>query len=198
MNTTYTYQPHILEETCRGLECYDLRDEMLNNRELELTGPVDTDSVSVLIRSLLYLQKKDSKSPITLYINSPGGEVSSGLALYDTMQAVTCPIRTVCVGSAASMAAILFIAGNQRDMLPHSRVMIHDPLIQGNGITGNALNVYSKAEDLMRVRKITAEIIARHTGMDIEKVFTLTAHDTYFEAEEAVKAGLADHIIHSF
>ena len=148
--------------------------------------------------------------PITLYINSPGGEVQSGLALYDVMQAVSCPIRTVCLGMAASMGALLFIAGDvqgyaygsllpggagdEREILPHSRIMIHDPLI-GAGAGGSALSVKARADDLMRIRDITAGVIARHSGMSIERVFELTASDTYFEAEEAVEAGLADRVI---
>lgn len=132
--------------------------------------------------------------PITLYINSPGGEVQSGLALYDVMQAVSCPIRTVCLGMAASMGALPFIAGDEREILPHSRIMIHDPLI-GAGAGGSALSVKARADDLMRIRDITAGVIARHSGMSIERVFELTASDTYFEAEEAVEAGLADRVI---
>ena len=131
---------------------------------------------------------------MTLYINSPGGEVQSGLALYDVMRAVSCTIRTVCLGMAASMAALLFIAGDEREILPHSRIMIHDPLI-GEGAGGSALSVKARADDLMRIRDITAGIIARHSGMPLERVFELTASDTYFEAKEAVEAGLADRII---
>ncbi|WP_418866624.1 ClpP family protease [Senegalimassilia anaerobia] len=143
---------------------------------------------------LLHLQRQDPTTPITLYINSPGGEVQSGLALYDVMQAVSCPIRTVCLGMAASMGALLFIAGDEREILPHSRIMIHDPLI-GAGADGSALSVKARADDLMRIRDITAGVIARHSGMSIERVFELTASDTYFEAEEAVDAGLADRVI---
>ncbi len=112
------------------------------------------------------------------------------------MQAVSCPIHTVCLGMAASMAALLFIAGDQREMLPHSRVMIHDPLI-GGGIGGSALSVKARADDLMRIRDITAQVISQHTGMNLEEVFELTAKDTYFEAEEAIANGMADRIITS-
>ena len=164
--------------------------------EIEITGAIDAGSVSTAIRCLLHLQKEDQQLPITLYINSPGGEVQSGLALYDVMQAVSCPIHTVCLGMAASMAALLFIAGDQREMLPHSRVMIHDPLI-GGGIGGSALSVKARADDLMRIRDITAQVISQHTGMNLEEVFELTAKDTYFEAEEAIANGMADRIITS-
>ena len=110
------------------------------------------------------------------------------------MRAVSCPIRTVCLGMAASMAALLFIAGDEREMLPHSRVMIHDPLI-GGGIGGCALSVKARADDLMRIRDITAEVISRHSGMSLEQVFELTSRDTYFEATAAVEAGLADRVV---
>ena len=190
----FVYQPQIIRETAEGLNRLDIRDEMLDQRELELMTSVDVESCAVVIRGLLHLQRQNPTAPITLYINSPGGEVQSGLALYDVMQAVSCPIRTVCLGMAASMGALLFIAGDEREILPHSRVMIHDPLI-GVGAGGSALSVKARADDLMRIRDITAGVIARHSGMSIERVFELTASDTYFEAEEAVEAGLADRVI---
>ena len=190
----FVYQPQIIRETAEGLNRLDIRDEMLDQRVLELMTSVDAESCAVVIRGLLHLQRQDPTMPITLYINSPGGEVQSGLALYDVMQAVSCPIRTVCLGMAASMGALLFIAGDEREILPHSRVMIHDPLI-GAGAGGSALSVKARADDLMRIRDITAGVIARHSGMSIERVFELTASDTYFEAEEAVEAGLADRVI---
>lgn len=190
----FVYQPQIIRETAEGLNRLDIRDEMLDQHVLELMTSVDAESCAVVIRGLLHLQRQDSTTPITLYINSPGGEVQSGLALYDVMQAVSCPIRTVCLGMAASMGALLFIAGDEREILPHSRVMIHDPLI-GAGAGGSALSVKARADDLMRIRDIAAGVIARHSGMSIERVFELTASDTYFEAEEAVEAGLADRVI---
>ena len=171
--STSVYPPQIIEETNLGIQRFDIRDAMLASRELELSGPVDSESVAVIIRGILYLQKVDAAAPITLFINSPGGEVSSGLALYDVMQAASCPIRTVCLGLAASMAALLFIAGDTRDMLPHSRVMVHDPLISG-GVGGSALSVKARADDLMRIRDITAQVIAQHSGMDLEQVFEIT------------------------
>ena len=196
MDQTSTYSPLVMQETSDGLRLYDIRDEMLAAREIEITGAIDAGSVSTAIRCLLHLQKEDQQLPITLYINSPGGEVQSGLALYDVMQAVSCPIHTVCLGMAASMAALLFIAGDQREMLPHSRAMIHDPLI-GGGIGGSALSAKARADDLMRIRDITTQVISQHTGMNLEEVFELTAKDTYFEAEEAIANGMADRIIAS-
>lgn len=196
MSIEFSYTPHALRETCQGTQVIDLRDEMMSRRELELVDEVTAESTIGLIRALRHLELEDPDAPITLYVNSPGGEVQSGLALYDTMQAVSCPVRTVCLGMAASMAAIIFISGDQRDMLPHSRVMIHDPLI-GGGIGGSALSVKATADNLMRTRDITAEIIAKHTGMELDQVFELTSSDTYFEAQEALEAHLADSIINS-
>lgn len=170
---------------------------MLANREVELCGPVDAGSCAVLIRSLLHLQQEDAQAPIRMFINSPGGEVQSGLALYDVMQALNCPVNTICLGMAASMAALIFVSGARREMLPHSRIMIHDPLI-GGGIGGSALSVKARADDLMRIRDITGEVLSRHTGMPLDRVFELTAQDTYFEAEDAIEAGLADAVIASF
>ena len=194
MNLHAYNTPSILCETSAGMSAHSIVDEMLKDREVELVGEIDADMVNSLIRQLRYLQKVDENAEITLFINSPGGEVASGLALYDVMRAIACPIRTVCLGLAASMSALLFIAGNQRDMLPHSRVMIHDPLVAG-GIGGTALSVKARADDLMRTREVTAQIIAEHTGKLLDEVYELTANDTFFEAQEAVEFGLADRVI---
>lgn len=194
MNMNVYNTPRILRETSAGITAYEIEDEMLEDREVELVGEIDAGMVNSLIRQLRYLQKADENGEITLFINSPGGEVSSGLALYDVMRAIKCPIRTVCLGMAASMGALLFMAGDQRDMLPHSRVMVHDPLVPG-GIGGSALSVKSRADDLMRTREITAQIIAEHTGKDLEEVYEVTAKDTFFEAQAAVEFGLADRVI---
>ena len=185
--------PRILRETSGGISVFNIEDEMLEDREIELVGEIDADKVNSLIRQLRHLQKEDENGEITMFVNSPGGEVSSGLALYDVMQAVSCPIRTVCLGMAASMGALLFMAGNQRDMLPHSRVMIHDPLSYNIG--GSALSVKARADDLMRIRDITAEVIVKHTGKSMEEVLEVTSKDTYFEAQEAIAFGLADRIV---
>ena len=188
--------PYVVEQTARGERSYDIFSRLLNDRIIVLSEDVNSSSASVIVAQLLYLEGQDPEKDIYFYINSPGGEVQSGLALYDVMQAVSCPIHTVCLGMAASMAALLFIAGDQREMLPHSRVMIHDPLI-GGGIGGSALSVKARADDLMRIRDITAQVISQHTGMNLEEVFELTAKDTYFEAEEAIANGMADRIITS-
>ena len=192
------YNPNeakIIRETFHGYDLIPIQDEMLSHREVELVGEVDADSVNALIRQMRYLQREDPKAPVTLYINSPGGNVDSGMALYDVMQAVSCPIRTVCVGLAASMAALLFISGAERDMLPHSRLMIHDPLIAHTG--GSAQRLKAISDDLMETRQIVAGVIAEHSGKSMEEILAKTASDSYFRAEEALEFGLADHIITS-
>ncbi|MDD6071872.1 MAG: ATP-dependent Clp protease proteolytic subunit [Clostridiales bacterium] len=186
--------PRIIKETSKGIQNYEIVDEMLQYREIECVGEINMETVYSLIQQLRYLQRVSPDKEITLFINSPGGEVSSGLALYDVMQAVKCPIRTVCVGMAASMGAVLFAAGDKREMLPHARIMIHDPLISG-GLSGSALSIQSRSLDLMKTRETTATILAKHTGKTIEEIYEKTATDTYFGAEEAIAFGLADRII---
>ena len=189
------YIPNIIRETSEGLNKIPIQDILFQRREVECIGEITEDSVAALILQLRYLHREAPEQEITMYINSPGGEVSSGLALYDVMKAIQCPIRTVCVGTAASMAAILFLSGDKRDMLAHSKVMIHDPLIPG-GIGGSALKVDAVARNLMQTRQTIADIISRHTGKSLEDVLAKTASDSYFDAEQAVEWGLADRIIH--
>ena len=193
---SFVDEARLIKESSRGYDLIPIRDEMLSHREVELAGEVDADSVNALIRELRYLQRQDPEGEITMYINSPGGGVDSGMALYDVMQAVSCPVRTVCVGLAASMAALLFISGSRRDMLPHSRLMIHDPLIVQTG--GSALRLKAVSDDLMETRQITARVIAEHSGRSLEEILEKTATDSFFRAEEAVAFGLADNIITSF
>ena len=189
------YIPNIIRETSEGLNQIPIQDILFQRREVECIGEITEDSVAALIIQLRYLHREAPEQEITMYINSPGGKVSSGLALYDVMKAIQCPIRTVCVGTAASMAAILFLSGDKRDMLAHSKVMIHDPLIPG-GIGGSALKVDAVARNLMQTRQTIANIISRHTGKSLEDVLAKTASDSYFDAEQAVEWGLADRIIH--
>lgn len=193
----YAITPSVITETCNGRNTTNIIDEMFLDREINCVGKIDEDSVNSLCLQLRYLAKQDPEAEITMFINSGGGEVTSGLALLDTMAAIPCPIRTVCTGMAASMASLLFMAGNQRDLLPHSKVMIHDPLVSG-GIEGSALSVKARSENLMRTREIVAEVISKHTGHTMEEVYEATSYDHYFEAQEAIDWGLADRIIESF
>lgn len=186
--------PMSIKETSAGYFCCDLLDEMLKRREVECVGTINAASVYSLCRQLRYLQQQDAEQEITMFINSPGGEVDSGLALYDVMQAVSCPIRTVCMGTAASMGAVLFAAGDKREILPHGKVMIHDPLISG-GLEGSALHVQTVSRNLMRTRTIVCGILAEHTGRSLKEIYQKTASDAWFYAEEAVAFGLADRLI---
>lgn len=193
MNPYFTI-PNIIKETANGTTYCPIQDELFNVRRcVEVVGEITRDSVYSLILQLRYLHMVNPDKEITMYINSPGGSVCDGLALYDVMEAVTCPIRTVCVGMAASMGALLFAAGSQRDILPHAEVMIHDPLVAG--ISGSALSVEESSRRLMNIRQVTATILAEHTGHTLEEVYTKTRQDSYFSAKEAVDWHLADRII---
>lgn len=186
--------PNVIRETSRGIQAIPIQDEMLARREIECVGHIDERTTYSLCQQLRHLAYEDPNDTITVYFNSPGGEVQSGLAIYDVMQAIPCPVRTVCLGMAASMAALLFVAGDDRLMLPHARVMIHDPLIPG-GVGGSALELQTVAKNIMRTREITAEVISRHSGHTLEEVFEMTSHDAWFEAPEAIEWGLADKVI---
>ncbi len=186
--------PNIIRETSNGPFCLTIQEEMLEDWEIECVGVLNAGSVYSLTRQLRHLQRKDPAAEITIYINSPGGEVESGLALYDVMQGLSCPIRTVCLGTAASMAAVIFAAGGQRDILPHGKVMIHDPLLS-DGVGGSALRVQDISKRLLKTREELCSILSKHTGKSLRVIYKRTAKDTYFSAEEAVKFGLADRII---
>lgn len=186
--------PHILKESRSGITSYPIADDMMRDRKITLLGRVDDESVNSLITQLLYLEKDAPGEEITLYINSGGGEVGNGLALYDVMQHISSPVRTVCVGMAASMAAVLFAAGDRREIFAHSKVMIHDPSISGLERT-NALELQAFSQNLLETRKSLAEILAKHTGQSVESILEKTMTDCFFDAESAVEFGLADSII---
>lgn len=193
MNNTIYTAPAIIKESSRGFDAVSLTTEMFSRREINCFSEINTDSVNSMIMQILELEKQDPNKEITIFINSPGGSVIDGLALYDVMQAVSCPITTVCVGMAASMGSILFAAGNKRLMLPHSKIMIHDPRITETG--GTALGLQTVSQNLMKTRQITAEILAKHTGKDVSDILDLTRDDTWFTAEEAFAFNLCDSIV---
>lgn len=188
------YTPNVIRETAEGLSCIPIADLMLQRREIWLTGEIDSERADSVICQVLHLAAEDSDAEITIYIDSPGGSVNAGLAIYDAMKAAPCKIKTVCVGMAASMAAVIFASGDTREMLDHGEVMIHDPLVSG-GISGSALTVQDRSDRLMRMREIICGILAEHTGKSRKQIYKATAKDTYFSAEEAVKFGLADCVI---
>lgn len=185
--------PCVLRETATGLTRTTTADESFRRREVELSEAITVPVAMEIIRQLRYLAGEDASKPITLVINSGGGEVVAGLAIYDTMRMLPCDVNTVCVGEASSMAALLFAAGAHRCILPSAYVMIHDPLLTGCG--GTALSVEAVASRLMHTRRQVAEILARHTGHSVDEVLDCTARDTYFSAEEAVQWGLADEVL---
>lgn len=187
---------NILKETVRGTDCIKIEDELLSRREIFLTEEVNPETSNELIKQLMYLERQDSGKEITLYINSPGGEVISGLAVYDLISLMKSPIRTVCTGTAASMGAILFLAGKKREMLPHTRLMIHDPSFGGGSIGGKKSHeLRHELEKLDEVRAALAKIIAEKTGRPLEEIYDVTSDDTFYSAEEAITFGLATGIM---
>lgn len=186
--------PMIVRETSNGYFRYGIEEDMLAKREVECLGEITPESVYSLVRQLRWLEREDETAEITMLISSPGGDVQSGLALYDVMKSLSCPIRTVCLGTAASMASILFAAGTRREILPHGRVMIHDPLISG-GPGGSALQVQEVSARLLSCRKELCGILAECTGKTLQQIYRKTCKDTYFNAEEAVAFGLCDRIV---
>ena len=190
----YMMMPEIIKENSTGYIKTSIADELFKKREIQCIGEITDELVYSLILQLRYLHADNPEEEIVMHINSPGGEVASGLALYDVMKAVSCPVTTVCEGTAASMAAILFLSGNKREMLPHAKVMVHDPLIHGK-IGGSALQIERISKDLLKTREIIATIIAEHTGKTLDEVYEKTAADTCFDAGECIKWGLADRII---
>lgn len=186
--------PCIVRETSSGLERLTITDTMLQQRKIWCVGEISSVSAVSLILQLHHLEHEDPTKPITMYINSPGGSVSDGLAILDTMHAMKAPITTICVGEAASMGALLFVSGRERLMLPNAQLMIHDPLIQSVG--GSALEVERRSKRLMKTRERIAGILADATGHTPEEILDITATDRYFDADEALEFGLADRITH--
>lgn len=184
----------IIEETHRGERAWDIYSRLLKDRIIFLGTPVDDFIANAVIAQLLYLESEDAEKEITLYINSPGGLVTSGLAIYDTMRYVRCPVSTVCIGQAASMGAFLLAAGTKglRRALPHSRIMIHQPL---GGYSGQASDIEIHAKEILTTKQRLNEILARHTGRTVEEVARDTERDKFLSAIEAKEYGLVDQVI---
>lgn len=188
--------PNLIKETVRGMESFTPEDLLFSNREIFLTTEVDSDTSNQLIKQLMILEKQNQTEEITIYINSPGGEVVSGLAVYDYIQLMKAPVRTVCIGTAASMGAILFLAGDKREMLLHTRLMIHDPAYGGGDMAGkkpHELQMY--VDKLKQSQEIIAGIIAEKTGRTLEEIYEKTREDSYFNAGEAIDYGLATGVM---
>ena len=185
---------NILKASVRGTDLIPLEDMLLEESEVFLVDEITPQSANLLIQKLMYLDQKDL-GEITIYINSPGGEVISGLAVYDYIKIMKSPVRTVTIGDAASMGAIIFLAGEKREMLPHTRILIHDPSYGHLDVSGKKPHEIQRGVDsLNKVRETLAEIIAEKTGKDINEIYKITAEDNYFTAEEAIDFGLATGI----
>lgn len=186
--------PMVIETTGRGERAYDIFSRLLKDRIILLGTPIDDRVANLICAQLLFLESENPEKEINFYINSPGGSVTAGLAIYDTMQYISAPVATVCIGQAASMAAILLAAGakGMRYALPHSRILIHQPM---GGFQGQATDIDIQAREIIRLKSILNEILAKHTGADIKKVEKDTDRDFYMGAEEAVEYGLIDKVL---
>lgn len=183
--------PMVIEQSSRGERAYDIFSRMLKDRIVFLNGEINMYTVNLLVAQLLFLEAEDPDKDINIYINSPGGEVYSGMALYDTIQYIKAPVNTICVGLAASMAAVILASGQKRMALPNSRIMIHQPL---GGASGQAVDIQIQAEEILRVRQMLNEVLAKHTGQPMEIIEKRTDRDNYFSAVEAQEFGLIDEV----
>jgi ATP-dependent Clp protease protease subunit len=191
----YIPMPSIIETTHRGERVWDIWTRLLRDRIVFLGTEVNDDVANIIIGQLLILEGEDPDKEITLYINSPGGVITAGLAIYDTMQYIRCPVSTVCLGQAASMAAWLLAAGTKgrRRCLPNSRVMIHQPLA---GVCGQASDIEIHAREIIQLRHRMNEILAKHTGQSVDQIKSDTERDRFLSAGEAVEYGIVDEVIH--
>lgn len=186
--------PMVVEQTGRGERSYDIYSRLLKERIIFLGTAIDDNVANLVIAQLLFLQSEDPEKDISVYINSPGGVVTAGLAIYDTMQFLKCDITTYCVGQAASMGAVLLAAGakGKRFALPNARIMIHQPL---GGAQGQATDINIQAQEIMRIKQILNGILANHSGQSLESLEKDTDRDNFMSAEQAVKYGLVDEVI---
>ena len=189
-----TLVPMVVETTSRGERAYDIYSRLLKDRIIILGTPINNAVASSVVAQLLFLESQDAEKDINLYINSPGGVVSSGMAIYDTMQYVKCDIATTCVGMAASMGAVLLAAGSKgkRHALPHSRVMIHQPL---GGVQGQASDIEIEAQEIIRLKRELSGILAEHSGKDIDQIIEDSDRNKWMSADEAHDYGLIDRVM---
>ena len=186
--------PYVVEQTNRGERSYDIFSRLLKDRIVFLGGEIDDVSANLVVAQMLFLEMEDPDQDIMLYINSPGGSISAGMAIYDTMHYVKCEVSTVCVGMAASMGAFLLAAGakGKRKALPNAEIMIHQPL---GGARGQATDIAIQAEQIMRIKRKMNELLAKHTGKPLKTIEKDVERDYYMNAEEALKYGIIDDII---
>lgn len=186
--------PMVIETTSRGERAYDIYSRLLKDRIIILGSPINDVVASSIVAQMLFLESEDPEKDINLYINSPGGVVSSGLAIYDTMQHIKCDLATTCMGMAASMGAVLLTAGTsgKRSCLPHSRVMIHQPL---GGVQGQASDIEIEAKEILRIKKELSQIIADHSDNTLEDIMKDSDRNNWMSADEAKDYGLVDNVI---
>ena len=195
MATTNSYLvPMVVEQTSRGERSYDIYSRLMQDRIVLLGGEVNDDSANLIVAQLLFLQAQDPKKPVNMYINSPGSSVTAGLAIYDTMQFISCPVYTYCIGQAASMGAVLLTAGEKghRFSLPNARIMIHQPW---GGAEGKASDIEITCQEILRLKQKLNEILSSHSGQPMENVVRDTDRDHFMSAEEACKWGLIDQVL---
>ncbi len=185
--------PMVVEQSARGERAYDIYSRLLKERIVFVTGPIEDHMASLMVAQLLFLESENPNKEIAMYINSPGGSVSAGLAIYDTLQYIRCPVATACVGMAASMGSLLLAAG-EKDMrfaTPNARIMLHQP---SGGFRGTAADIERHGEDILKIKRRMHDIYVRHTGQELETVERTLDRDTYLDAEEARDFGLIDHV----
>jgi ATP-dependent Clp protease protease subunit len=189
-----TLVPYVVERSGREERVFDIYSRLLKDRIIFLQGQVNDDSANLIVAQMLFLQFDDPKADINLYINSPGGSVTAGLSIYDTMQFVTCDVATYCIGQCASMGAVLLCAGTKgkRNVLPHARVMIHQPLA---GTEGTTTEILIHAKEFIRLKRDLNEILVRHTGRDLDHIERDTDRDKFMSAREALEYGIVDHVL---
>lgn len=190
------FVPTVIETTGRGERAYDIFSRLLRERIIMVNGQVEETMANLVVAQLLFLAAEDSKREINVYINSPGGSVTAGLAIYDTMRILPCPVATTCVGFAASFGTVLLMAGDRglRRSLPHARIHIHQPLIPG-GISGQATDIDIQAREILHTRDVLNEIIQHHTGQSLERIRRDTERDFFMSAAEAVEYGIIDEVL---
>ena len=191
---TMNLVPMVVEQTARGERAYDIYSRLLKDRLIFIVGPVEDHMANLIVAQLLFLESENPNKDIHLYINSPGGVVSSGLAIYDTMQFINCDVSTICLGQAASMGALLLAGGThgKRYALPHSRVMVHQP---SAGYQGQVTDISIHAEEVLALKRRLNEIMAKHTGQDVAQVEKDLERDNFMSADAAVKYGLIDTVL---
>jgi ATP-dependent Clp protease, protease subunit len=186
--------PMVIEQTNRGERAYDIYSRLLKDRIIFIGTPIDDNFANLIIAQLLFLEAEDPEKDINLYVNSPGGMVTSGMAIYDTMQYIKCDVSTICLGQAASMGAVLLAAGTKgkRFALPNARIMIHQPM---GGFSGQATDIDIQAREILRMREKLNEILAKHTAQTLERIQTDTERDFFMSGEQARDYGLLDEVI---